>query len=103
MRTDGLIIEDLRRAINGIEELAGDTPDHIIAELVLDCIKAVGKAIHARDAWYGVRLFPANQPLVPLNEEFAKKLAAVIEQYGVGEAPTESDLMLAFEKLQEST
>lgn len=99
MRTDGTFIENIRHAVNGLEKLAGDTPDHIVAELLLDITRAVGKAIHQRDEWYGVKLAPAQPPLVALDEEFAKKLAAALIGGEWRDTPTTDDLMRAFDKL----
>jgi hypothetical protein len=62
--------ERLRSAINSssAERLLGNMPDFIAAELLFDVMCAVGKAVKARDDWFGLRLPPhfqgGPQPLV---------------------------------------
>lgn len=51
----GSLVRELARTINAAsaESYGGSTPDHILAELVADVIEAYGKAVRARDRWWG--------------------------------------------------
>lgn len=39
-------------------ENASDTPDFILAEYLLDCLKTYNKVVVARDQWYGRGTIP---------------------------------------------
>ena len=39
-------------------ENGSDTPDFILAEYLVDCLKVFNKISKKRDAWYGVDLHP---------------------------------------------
>ena len=46
--------EELEHLINTHSlENESDTPDFMLAEYILDCLRAYTKAVHARDKWYG--------------------------------------------------
>lgn len=46
--------DDIRAAINhNCAENGSNTPDFILAEFLLDCLKAFDKTSRARETWYG--------------------------------------------------
>jgi hypothetical protein len=53
------IVGELREVINrhSLERAGGDTPDHILAEAMLDTVLAFGERVQKRDAWHGFRPF----------------------------------------------
>jgi hypothetical protein len=55
---------EIEQAINrhSIENVAGNTPDFIVAKFLRECLKAFGDAVEARERWYGRSPEPA--PLV---------------------------------------
>lgn len=52
---DRTIKTALERVINAYsqETVAGDTPDFIVAEFLIDSLKALGRAVTVRERWYG--------------------------------------------------
>lgn len=59
---DRTIVTSLERVINAYsqETVAGDTPDFIVAEFLLDSLKALGRAVAARERWYGREAQPVD-------------------------------------------
>jgi hypothetical protein len=53
------IVGELREVINrhSLERAGGDTPDHILAEAMLDTVLAFGERVQKRDAWHGFKPF----------------------------------------------
>lgn len=57
--------DDLRVAITSAlnqacAENESNTPDFVLAEFLLDALKAFDRATQQRDSWYGVRPIPSN-------------------------------------------
>lgn len=49
--------QELRNLLNRhCQENAADTSDFILAEYLLDCLKAYNKAVNRRDKWWGVKM-----------------------------------------------
>ena len=42
-------------------ESVSNTPDWILAEYLLNCLKSFNFAVNARDKWYGVNLSPGSK------------------------------------------
>jgi hypothetical protein len=39
-------------------ENVSNTPDHVLANFLGDCLRAFNEAVRSRDVWYGVELRP---------------------------------------------
>ena len=49
--------KDIERLINShCRENKSNTPDFILAEYLMDCLKAFEKTSNAREKWYGKKL-----------------------------------------------
>lgn len=91
--------EKLRHAINycSAERFGGDTPDFILAELLVDVLAAVGKAVTARDEWFG---FKKPYPFAPgpLSIEHGSANRPSGDEAEEAPAPAESDIVAALLK-----
>ncbi len=50
-------------------ENGSHTPDFVLAEYLSGCLAAFDAAVGQRDAWYGVRLRPDNEPPAPEGDQ----------------------------------
>lgn len=52
--TESTLRSDLESLLNRhSQENASNTPDFLLAEYLLDCLRAFNKVANAREAWYG--------------------------------------------------
>lgn len=52
-------LEELTDVINRhSEENKSNTPDFILAQFILGCLKSFNHATQDRDKWYGINLYP---------------------------------------------
>jgi len=56
-----LIEDDLNRRC---AENESNTPDFLLAEYLIDCLKAYNKITQKRDKWYSVNLEPGNSHFI---------------------------------------
>lgn len=54
--------EELTRAINKASaENGSNTPDHVLAGYLMDCLLAFDAATNRRDRWYGIKPSPTGE------------------------------------------
>ena len=61
-KSDGLKA-DLARVLNShCAENGSNTPDFVLANYVLDCLRAFELATNQREHWYGLKMRPGQEP-----------------------------------------
>ena len=54
--------DEIREALNRASgENGSNTPDHILAEYLMDCLAAFDAATNMRDRWYGIAPRPGGE------------------------------------------
>lgn len=66
------LASEIAAALNRFSaENASNTPDWILAQFLLGCLKAWNENIQKRESWYGRNPGQTNEPIAPMTEDFS--------------------------------